>query len=69
MGAVDGGGKDGDKAAADEVEGGGDGGFEAAMLLAKKGTNARRKEFRHVMSKADLNHADDVFEGASCPVS
>jgi hypothetical protein len=66
---AEGGAGDGDRAAGEEGEGEGDAGLEAAMLLAKKGTNARRKEFRHVMSKADVDHADDVFEGSSCPVS
>jgi hypothetical protein len=66
---AEGGAGGGDKAAGEEGECEGDAGMEAAMLLAKKGTNARRKEFRHVMSKADVDHADDVFEGSSFPVS
>lgn len=46
-------------------EAGEDAALGAAVLLAKKGTNARRKEYRHVMARADNGHTDDVFEGAT----
>ncbi len=35
---------------------------EDMMLVAKKGTNLRKREFRHLLSEADANHFDDVFE-------